>query len=259
MYYAVKNNHPDILALLLKYGAVDDDLKELAWKDDYREIVDQIALNAEEATERLPGMVETSNSGRVRTLMKQGADPNKTTSRGQTPLCLAVLTGNVAVVKALLQKPDSSKSNRRSSQHQVPRKKKSADTAEYKPTNVDLKNSAGKTPLQLAVSIDTMDVDIVKILIKYGADVSKISLKSALKQSNAASLVPALVKGGVDPNAYTILCKAAEEGDIVTIDILVSQCKPGADVSKKKNPGAVCEHFFSCVECTLATSLLELH
>eukprot|EP00729_Bicosta_minor_P009713 gene9713-16767_t len=54
-YYAVKNNHPDILKLLLDNGAdLTPEDQELAFKDGYVEITTMFNLSAEDATKQLP-------------------------------------------------------------------------------------------------------------------------------------------------------------------------------------------------------------
>lgn len=270
-YYAVKNNHPDVMSLLLKNKAnLEDDLEALAIKDGYSEIVMQLSLNAERATEVLSASVQRGDVDLVGSLLSQGANPNlinRKTGNGQTPLCIAVQSNNPRMVKALLSR-HGEVSRRRPQSREVGTTPKRKQSIEVHETKVDLPNSVGQTPLQVGTSAG-VNVKIIKYLIKNGANVSKIkltdafkkrngaelartliqngadtsrvSLASVLKYENAAELAPMLVKEvRIDPNAYTgngdtLLCIAAAAADLKSMEILISKC--GADANRTGRSG----------------------
>ena len=222
---AVKNNHPDVLKLLLDNNAEQEDgLTEQAQKDGFVEIVKQLKLSADMASKALLGAIKNGDVALVRTYMAQGANPNKETS-GETPLGMAAKSNNVSIVKALLSDPPASRRSSKKGATKPQRK----ESVVYQKAEVDMPNSKGETPLQIAAKVKGLNIGVVEELLKNSADVHKLSLEALMMQENAIELAPVVVKAGLDPNKRTddgdtLLCRFAAAGNAEATDILVSKC-----------------------------------
>lgn len=170
----------------------------------------------------------------MQTYLAQGADPNSETDTGETPLGLAAQSNNVSVVRALLSDPPASRRPSKQGTTKPQRK----ESVVYKKALVDLPNSKGETPLQIAAKLKGINIRVVNELLKNDADVHKLSLEALLTQENAIELAPVVVKAGLDPNKRTadgdtLLCKAAATGNSEMMDILLSKCDADPNMKGK--------------------------
>lgn len=207
MYYAVKNNHPDVLKELLAQGAeLTEEDQDLALDDGFVEITNQIKLNAEQATKRLHQAVSKNQADQVKGFLGQGANPNALNKSGQTALSLAVQlnVGNVEMVSILLEEEGKTKAKRASFKADKASKQVAqgddADASTAGPksveiitVDVDAPNKNGDTPFFLALSAKNA-ASVITILVKHGADV-KQKLKRDGKPVKFFPLITATKKG----------------------------------------------------------------
>lgn len=208
MYYAVKNNHPDVLTELLAQGAeLTKEDQDLALDDGFVEITNQISLNAEQATKRLHKAVSKNQADQVKRFLGQGADPNAHNKKGQTALSLAVQldVGNVEMVSILLQEKESRNKAKRASFKADKASNRAAQgddadasavgpkSIEIITVNVDAPNKNGDTPFFLALSAKNA-ARVITILVKHGADV-KQKLKRDGKSEKLFPLITATKRG----------------------------------------------------------------
>jgi ankyrin repeat protein len=170
-------------------------------------------------TIRRMALYDAANAGnlkRARNLLASGADVNKTSATGITPLLIASQNGHLEVVKALLAA--------------------GADANKAKDT--------GATPLLIASQNGHLEV--VKALLAAGADVNKASNIGLTPVHTAAQkghleVVKALLAAGADVNkantyGETPLYTAAGHGR--HLEIIKALLAAGADVNKAKDTGA---------------------
>jgi ankyrin repeat protein len=212
MFYAVNNNHPDVMAVLLKHGAVlSPALQNMALEFGFIEITSQMELNAGQANERLPDAVENNKVDNVKTFLSQGANPDLEKD-GQPMLCLAVQRGHVEIVRALLDrnqaKSSTSTKTRGSSSGSMTKPQKKL-SVEIKSATHNLQNNNRESPLDLAIRHEKGS-QMIPLLSEAGADLNAATnvcidgqarepLYIATKDGNV-ELIEALIRCGANPN-----------------------------------------------------------
>ena len=100
--------------------------------------------------------------------------------------------------------------------------------------NVELTGTTGRTPLLTAVM--NKDVDIVRLLLRSGADINRVmygvTALSTAARVHSTELVNLLIgEGGADLNALmgVALVEAANQGDLEIVDMLL---RNGADINQ---------------------------
>lgn len=133
LFAATRNAQDKVVQLLLRHGARPDIINYQG----------KTAGDFKTAGEFL-NAVNNGKTGTAETLLKQGVDPNTVFSSGNTALHMACLKRDIPMVKILLE----NKADPNIKQQQVRR----------------------LTPLQLAVSRQSSSLEIVSLLLRYGAD-----------------------------------------------------------------------------------------
>jgi ankyrin repeat protein len=115
----------------------------------------------------------------VELLLQYGAKPNYYEDIQKSPMCIAVNTGNLSIVKLLLEYDvDVNEGEQSSPLHIAISNKKESNLEMVKlllenGADVDYKDVNDHTPLMRAVYYDY--IDIAKILVEYGADTGYIN------------------------------------------------------------------------------------
>ncbi len=165
-------------------------------------------------TELLFKEISAGNTREALRLISKGIDPNARNARGDTPLHLTAISGDVRVLTTLL--------------------KLGAD--------IDPRNSNGYTPLHLATF--NLNVKAKELLIAAGADVDAVSdggrvlLFEALDADDTRK-VSDLLAAGTDPDSRNVrgsnpLHIAAANGQNHLVDVL---CKAGSDPNARDHRG----------------------
>lgn len=162
----------------------------------------------------------------VHTLLEHGAKIDERSYEGLTALCIASAKGYTEIVRALLEKGAAASL---SSSYQQNR---------YKPV---------KTFTPLYIACNHGHVDVVNLLLDYGAEINKGSYIGATPLHIASNnglndIVVTLLNGGADVNAKdkddeTPLHWAARRGRTETVELLISKgADPEATNKKGKTP-----------------------
>lgn len=192
-------------------------------------IVGDIAVGAPEYGNQLARAVAENDLERVKLLISQGADVNeKEKNGGATPLHIAVLGGNLEIIRTLLK--FGAKVNMRDEQRETPMMQISVYLYSDEESETEL-TSRG--------------TQIFNLLITYGAKVNLRDSQGYTALMRAAhgespSLLRALIahKANVNVQAKdgrTALMEAVAEGEIENVKILLDA---GADVELKDEEGA---------------------
>ena len=156
--------------------------------------------------------VNTDNADGVASALARGFDPNALDEHGQPALILALQLESVKVAKVLM---------------------------DAKGVQIDIRNSAGETPLMLAAL--KAEVDAANALVAHGAAVQKEGwspLHYAATGGSAAIVKLLLSKGAPiearSPNGSTPLMMAARYGNEEAVDALLAA---GADRKARNDLG----------------------
>jgi len=188
----------------------------------------------------LEAAYDKGNVDKIKSLLKQGANPNAQDQAGKTALANAVISDNPAMVKALIQggAHDLGKDNALNYFMGNPEVLKQLLELYWPFTNIDRPNSGGRTPLFLAVSHGKASA--VQALLANGANPN-------IKDREGATVLDYAKAGAEstdDPNkkaAYNVIisalkdalfCEAAKANDIGQMKKLVSEINPNAQDSK---------------------------
>lgn len=230
-------------------GLIDD-----LWSDEHKKLRDHngrtplhiAAIGAMESEEKEKEKLEV-----VKKFIEKGINMEANDRFGQTPLHVAVRSGNKAVTRALLEKGANSEartSNNETLLHMAA-KGGQMDIAQVlleSGVDIEAKDSSQHTPLHKAAKAG--HGDIVKLLLKNGADKHKMNARRETPLYQA-------VKGGdettvrllLDPcndakakELYTnLLCIACEGGKGAVVQLLLDK---GADVCAKDANGLTALH-----------------
>lgn len=193
----------------------------------------------------------------VRTLLAAQADPNVKNKQGKTPLALAASRDFFGAVELLVDKTESldveladgsllhwaaknglSKTSLRLLTQPATQSNRSPGASDK--LNVDLTNSNGRTPLQVAA--ENGKPDIVKMLISFQANLDHVDNDGSTALLIAATgghaeVVAALLKAGADTtkldlSGHSALHLAAWAGDAKVIMELLSKMKVAQSITK---------------------------
>ena len=171
----------------------------------------------------------------VKSLMKEGADPNVSNKNGLTALMMVVSDGYLEIAEVLV--------------------KNGADT--------NLKEKMGKNALMMAC--ENEDFEMVKTLVENGADTNERNKDGwtalmVVSRDGGCEVANLLVENGADPNlkdnsGNTALMKACQEANFEMITCLV---KNGADVNESNNNNwSVLMVVSRAGECKITKFLIE--
>lgn len=226
---AVSSNHPDMVKLLLEYGAdvyfVGENKQnalDIARKKGFSKI-EQLLLNTrvkynieqvkQTSQIRLLQAVSRGQLQQVRALLDQGADINvKESKSGQTPLISASFKQRIKLVQLLLDKG----------------------------ADVHARDINGETALMAAA--EKGNTSIVKMLLEKGADANTKNKKDQtpllkIAEKENLDMISLLLENGADINARnkwgeTVLIIILEKQKLAAAKLLVDK---GADIRVKDN------------------------
>lgn len=234
LHYAVQKGHKDVVQLLLENGAKSEVFTlrtAVVWNHaDVAEVLlryrnDLIVLDEELETPAINVAAAKGYLDVVEVLLHYGArieySPGE---KYYSPLHMACVLGKTEVVRFLLQKG----------------------------ANVDVLCKINQTPLQYGVNKGREDV--VKILLEYGADITKVMLHEAVNCGKLSIVELVLEKNRdainiMDVNGKTSLMYAAEKGLPDVVDVLL---KNGALVNVQGHKGMTALH------CSLKSSNFDV-
>jgi len=191
-------------------------------------------------TELLNAAYTSGNVDKIKSLLKQGANPNAQDRVGKNVLTNAVISDDPAMVKALIQAGarDLDKDNALNYFMGNPDVLKQLLQLYWPFTNIDRPNSGGRTPLFLAVNRGKASA--VQALLANGANPNIKDREGAIVLDYAK----VGAESADDPNkkaAYNVIisalkdamfCEAAKANDIGQMKKLVSEINPNAQDPK---------------------------
>ena len=208
LFVAADNNHPDIVALLLKAdppAKQDEEVALRAAKNGYSEITEQLSVSGELATKALFVAVENNREPQTKAFILSGAKSNELNADGYTHLTLAAKAGATEAAAVLV------------------------DLGKANPDKVD---ANGNTPLALAVQTDNTDLVSVLLEAKVDPDGKSSSGESfifiAARNGNRSMVAAfadagAMLSGTSQHDAPTTLWIAASEGHADVVQYLVDK------------------------------------
>lgn len=220
LHCAAEFGHADIAQLLIARGA---DVKavtdrgetavDLAMEWGHREIVRLLAAVGADLTIHAAAYIGDSNA--VQRLVARGADVNAMDEHQRTPLCLAAREGNMAVAELLIGR--GAKINRG-------------------------KEAGSWLPSPLYAAVERGQTDMVKLLIRHGADIRTRTLEGYTPLHEATryghrEIAELLIDKGVEVNARadwdnTALREAALQAHADVIELLLAR---GAEIVAGKD------------------------
>ena len=208
-------------------------------------IVDRVIKRFSQQESRLEKAIAINDSVLTKRLLKQGIDPNFKVGKSNTPLIFSIFT------KEYFRLPQTKISDNRNSLYRITAKKECLRLLLEYGANPNLKDSSGRTPLEIAI-IWCMS-DIVKLLLIYGADpnlkddrgitplmkTAILGIQDARPIKDKLQIIMHLIDGGAEidtqaSNGKTALMYATGNSRIEIVELLVSS---GASLSIKDNMG----------------------
>ncbi|UKZ88775.1 uncharacterized protein TrAFT101_004511 [Trichoderma asperellum] len=230
LHMAARNGHDKVLEVLLKNNA-------------------EIDLRTDQDETPLHWAAENGHVEAITLLLDKGADLEAKSRNGFTPLCIAVHHGEKASVELMIERgADISVTACGGSLFFFAALSRNAEVAKLlleRGFDVNFTGTNGAFPLWIAGPYYQGRDDIVKLLLKQGADVSqrhKYNNETALHYSTHwgnKTVVRLLLESGAEVNAQdrdgkTALHIAAKEGDEAVLRLLLEK---GADASMKTKAG----------------------
>lgn len=243
---AVLKGHRDIAKLLLKNGAVADEvycglsLLSLAISNGHHDIVELLLNNGADADATVDSSgkrplslaILNGHPDIVKLLLRYGAKADMKDEDGGTPLCLAVLKKQENIVELLLE--SGPQVNIKDANGFTPLQMAALNAQEGIATlllaygaRVNVQDKTGRTPLMLAVACGYGN--IVTLLLKWGArlhtknDIGQIALFQAVLHGHE-HIVKLLLENGADVFVKDIegqtplmLAKRHGQGDIIKL------------------------------------------